>query len=103
MVSLQLQRKLPTHGHKVMKDFVNKFRKKQHARSFLIPVKSQLSPADYEAYLRVVEHPIDMGEISKKLDSGGYAKPVSRRNYYDVIKKIEGMGCDCYGLTFHAG
>ncbi len=87
-----------------MKDFVNKFRKKQHARSFLTPVKSQLSPADYEAYLSVVEQPIDMGEISRKLDSGAYVKPVSSRND-DVIKKIEGMGCACcYGLTaFHAG
>ncbi len=96
MVLLHLPLKAPVYSRKAMKEFVNKFRKKQHARSFLIPVKSQLSTTDYEAYLRVVEHPIDMGEISKKLDNNAYAKPVSSRNY-DFIKNREGTGCDCDG------
>ncbi len=91
MVSLQFQTKTSTHGHKILKDFVSKFRKKQHTRSFIIPVKNQLSHADYEAYLRVVEHPIDMGEISKMLNSGAYTKPVSSRNYHVIKNRRNGV------------
>ncbi len=82
---------MPVRGGKILKEFVNKFRKKQHTRSFVIPVKNQLSPADYEAYLRVIEHPIDMGEISKKLDSGAYDKPVSNRNYHLIRNRRNGV------------
>ncbi len=84
---------MPVRGGKILKEFVNKFRKKQHTRSFVIPVKNQLSPADYEAYLRVIEHPIDMGEISKRLDSGAYDKPVSNRNYRLIRNRRNGVWC----------